>query len=231
MKADKFKMAACAQCLEYKPISNFRKYYNGNGNYYKRCKACERINKRYKYLHSKIHANIHTNNQAIEAKELEEMTKMQTLYSVLTTKGAEIPSLPGIENTNRSTESTLDSMLKAHNVSVPTAKKQPAFTLHDVDNNAVDNVVEEHLDDKSTEVEDNRPPEVPLHEIDLMLRRDFAGADPDDLYDEYDILKEKYRPQIGVDALDNYNPVFNDTYKHELETLLNKIMDYEDSLN
>lgn len=46
----------CKQCGEVKPLAEFRKYYNTNG-YYTKCKDCERINSREKYLNSKAKLN------------------------------------------------------------------------------------------------------------------------------------------------------------------------------
>ena len=42
----------CKQCGEVKPLAEFRKYYHSTGRYTK-CKDCERINSREKYLNSK----------------------------------------------------------------------------------------------------------------------------------------------------------------------------------
>lgn len=46
----------CKQCGEVKPLAEFRKYYHANGRYTK-CKSCERINSREKYLSSKAKLN------------------------------------------------------------------------------------------------------------------------------------------------------------------------------
>lgn len=61
----------CRQCGEVKPISNYRPYYSGAGNYTV-CKSCEKINSRAKYLARK-------GDKATEADKAE-LAKIEQLY-------------------------------------------------------------------------------------------------------------------------------------------------------
>ena len=72
----------CRQCGEIQPISNFRPYYSGSGNY-TICKTCEKINSRAKYLKRK-------GDKATDT-ELSELSKIEQLYEMQRLCGFEPP--------------------------------------------------------------------------------------------------------------------------------------------
>ena len=71
----------CKQCGEFKPLAAFRKYYHSNGRYTK-CKDCECINSREKYLNSKAKLN---------EKEQEQLDKIHQLWDMQRSQGLTPP--------------------------------------------------------------------------------------------------------------------------------------------
>lgn len=68
---------------------------------------------------------------------------------------------------------------------------------------------------------------VELHE---WLTKDLSDFEPDYLQDEIvDALTKKYRPQIGVDQLNNYKPIYDDKYRDVLNQIIKRFDEYEDN--
>lgn len=74
----------CKQCGELKPIEQYRKYYGGRKGYYNTCKLCEKINARYKYLHSK--------GESVDWQEEDELSKIEKLYEAQRAAGLRPPN-------------------------------------------------------------------------------------------------------------------------------------------
>lgn len=74
-------MKKCQQCGEIKPFSSYRKYYRSSG-YYTKCKDCERINSREKYLRGKAKLN---------DDEQSELDKIYKLWDAQRSKGLRPP--------------------------------------------------------------------------------------------------------------------------------------------
>lgn len=101
----------CKQCGEYKPLDNYRSYYTSNGRYTK-CKDCERINSREKYLNSKAKLN---------DKELDELNKIHMLWDMQRGEGLTPPR--SRNNIN------LDSMLARYDKPDVPAELEALLTL------------------------------------------------------------------------------------------------------
>lgn len=90
MRPDKYGMLTCSQCGEYHPKSNHRKYFpsqtkgEDRDSYYKQCKRCERINKRYIYLLKKDNKT---------EQDSRDISITETLYKELQARGFEVPSI------------------------------------------------------------------------------------------------------------------------------------------
>ena len=74
----------CKQCGEIKPLTQFRKYYGGRKGTYTRCKQCERINSREKYLTAK--GDTRDNDEDIE------LSKIHRLYDYQRSMGLQPPT-------------------------------------------------------------------------------------------------------------------------------------------
>lgn len=72
----------CKQCGELLPISNFRPYYTGSGNY-NVCSKCEKINSRFKYLTRK--------GDKATAADKSELAKIEQLYEYQRLAGLKPP--------------------------------------------------------------------------------------------------------------------------------------------
>lgn len=66
-------MKICKQCGQKKELSEYRNYYNGRTGQYSRCKECEKINSRCKYLRKKERSA----NEQIELDSIEELYELQ----------------------------------------------------------------------------------------------------------------------------------------------------------
>lgn len=90
------KIRRCRQCGETKDINSFRRYYNRSSGHYRTCKACERINARYKYLSCK--------DKLSEAEEKEQIA-IEDLYMHQESVGLRPP-------TTRHRSSVMDEVAK-----------------------------------------------------------------------------------------------------------------------
>ena len=73
----------CKQCGSILPISSFRKYYGGRTGTYTKCKTCEKINSREKYLRRK--------GEACSQQEADELAKIHALYELQADRGFSPP--------------------------------------------------------------------------------------------------------------------------------------------
>ena len=73
----------CKQCGNILPIGSFRKYYGGRSGTYTKCKTCEKINSREKYLRKK--------GAACSQQETEELAKVHALYELQADRGFSPP--------------------------------------------------------------------------------------------------------------------------------------------
>lgn len=73
----------CKQCGNILPIGSFRKYYGGRSGTYTKCKTCEKINSREKYLRKK--------GPACTQPEVEELEKIHALYDIQASRGFSPP--------------------------------------------------------------------------------------------------------------------------------------------
>lgn len=101
MRPDKFDMLTCVQCGEYHPKSNHRKYFpsqtkgEDRDSYYKQCKRCERINKRYTYLKKKENPT---------EQDLHDISVTEELFKELAARGLDVPSFGAKRNDDSATE-------------------------------------------------------------------------------------------------------------------------------
>ena len=79
----------CMQCGKNLPIVMFRPYGQGRKGVSRRCKDCESLNLRFKYLNKKDKLN---------EKEMNEMNAILDIYTALSNLGREVP----ISKTNKS---------------------------------------------------------------------------------------------------------------------------------
>lgn len=199
MKPDRYGMITCSQCGEYQPKSEHRKYFpsqtkgQDRESYYKQCKRCERINKRYTYLMRK-------DPDTLTQQDHKDMQVTEMLYNELKARGFEVPSV-GCGRGSKD-DSALDLLMKI--------TKGAAFV--------------EPTDQEIEIAEDKSLPK----DLAEMLYKDFHGLEPEKLYDQYDALRVKYAPQVGVD--DDFKPIYSEEYKELLQAILEKIEVYEDGL-
>ena len=73
----------CRQCGKNLPVSMFRAYGQGRKGTHRRCKSCESLNLRFKYLKRK-----HT----LSDKELKEVDSIIEIYKELKSFGYEVPT-------------------------------------------------------------------------------------------------------------------------------------------
>lgn len=81
----------CMQCGKNLPISMFRPYGQGRKGVFRRCKSCESLNYRYKYLNKK---------SKLSEKEQNEIDAILGIYTALSNLGREVPSIKVVK-TNR----------------------------------------------------------------------------------------------------------------------------------
>ena len=72
----------CKRCGVERPEDEFRQYYNGKPGSYTYCKKCESIEQRRKYLVNKAEKT---------EDELEELDKINQLYSLRAAAGLVVP--------------------------------------------------------------------------------------------------------------------------------------------
>lgn len=92
----------CKQCGSILPISSFRSYYGGRAGTYTKCKTCEKINSREKYLRKK--------GEACSAQELEELEKIRALYELQASRGF---SPPRVTKQERPVD-TVDALINSY---------------------------------------------------------------------------------------------------------------------
>lgn len=77
----------CVQCGEVKSASQFRQYYGGRKGSYRRCKVCEKVNNRWKYLSNKSDSD-----KELTEAESTELSQIMQLYDLLERRGLEPPT-------------------------------------------------------------------------------------------------------------------------------------------
>lgn len=80
----------CRQCGEIRPISEFRRYYGGLNGTYTKCKQCEKLNSRVKYLERK-------GDKATEADKAE-LAKLHQVYELQRVCGYKPPQRRGVSS-------------------------------------------------------------------------------------------------------------------------------------
>lgn len=93
----------CKQCGNILPVSSFRNYYGGRTGTYTKCKTCEKINSREKYLRKK--------GSACNDYELEELDKIHALYELQASRGF---SPPRVSNQARVVD-TVEALTNSYN--------------------------------------------------------------------------------------------------------------------
>ena len=200
MKADIYDMLICSQCGEYHPKSNHRKYFPSQSkgeSYYKQCKRCERINKRYIYLQKKLTPTV----QDIRDIEITEL-----LYKELQARGLEVPSVGKGPKTCGESAITLLNKITKGRVDISNIKPTALVDERQVDERFI-----------------NEPKEL----IDTLYR-ELHGLEPEELYREYDELRAKYAPQVGVGQ--DFAPIWDTAHSEILQAILERIETYEDEL-
>ena len=91
----------CKQCGSILPLSSFRKYYGGRDGTYTKCKTCEKINSREKYLRKK--------GSACKNYELDELEKIHSLYALQESRGFSPPRVTKQERTVDTVSAILSS--------------------------------------------------------------------------------------------------------------------------
>lgn len=196
-------MKRCVQCGLLKDVQEFRLYTysrrrNTSGRY-RLCKDCEAINSRYVRAKRLVFtATPELKQSESYATALETIEKTEQLYILLRSKNLRVPEKKHQE------ESVLDKLLEFH--SAPSTV-----------NTVVTETKEEAL-----------PSELASWlsaEIDDWLEQDIS---PEYLQETvYESLKAKYRPQTGIDR-ETFIPLYDDTYKDALNSILRKFDDYEE---
>jgi hypothetical protein len=67
--------------------TQFRQYYGGRKGYYKRCKVCEKVNNRWKYLSNKSDSD-----KELTEAESNELSQIMQLFDLLERRGLEPPT-------------------------------------------------------------------------------------------------------------------------------------------
>lgn len=208
MRPDEFGMLTCAECGEYQPKSAHRKYFPSQTNgedresYYKQCKRCERINKRYAYLIKKTDPT---------EQDLRDINVTERLYKELTARGYEVPAFnQGIRKSDDSAINLLNKITKGRVTadSIEHVNMEPESYQY--------NIAEQFVDEPGDLLD--------------MLYKELHGIEPDALYRQYDELKDKYAPQIGVDEGNNYAPIIDQRHSEILQAIIERINEYEDGL-
>jgi hypothetical protein len=166
----------CKQCGEIRPISEFRRYYGGLNGTYTRCKSCEKINSRVKYLERK-------GDKATEADKAE-LDKLHQIYELQRMCGYNPPQRR-VAHSDR-----LDAIIGS-------------------------------LSNKAAE-----RAEVPT-ELTRWLTEELTDVPEYYLDSVYADLRRKYMPIKRVDP-ETMLPVYDDSYAHVLEQILDRFNEYED---
>ena len=208
----------CVQCGLLKEEEAFRRYTyskeKDTKGRYRVCKSCEAINSAYKRAkqweaeHDKKYSD---NLIAIEPvqefsthrKNVELIRRTEKLYELLESRGLRIPVYR--EEIKQEQPDNIDQLFTFYTeAATPSAPaRQP------IEQGAIPDELNHWLTMDSQEWRDN-------------------NISPEYLQETvYESLKAKYRPQIGIDK-EKLIPIFDDTYKEILNSILHRFDDYEE---
>ena len=212
----------CKQCGILKEVTEFRSYTyakkKGTEGKLSICKDCENINTIYKRAKTAIDSNpeYFKKDQFMDDPKLEkalvDMHKINKLYDTLESRGLHTPrqvqhvdARDPISDSIEKLQAFYDSGIQLRSGSSSTNFVAPIVP-------------------PATDVPDD---------LKYWLDTPFTtwqekGLDPEYLQETvYESLKAKYRPQLGVNK-DTYLPIYDDTYKAELNTILKRFDEYEE---
>lgn len=208
-------MKRCVQCGILKETDAFRPYTYSrqketNGRY-RICRTCEAINVAYNRAKDTVADPSEQQTSSGQLSKCAELVeKTEQLYNMLASRGLRVPTREKTEENN------LDRLLAFYDVAVLTggSKAVPTEVIEpDAVEQAFSITVPDELNqwllvDKQVWIDSNISPEYLQETV-------------------YESLKAKYRPQIGVDH-NTYLPIYDDTYKPILNSILRRFDDYEE---
>jgi hypothetical protein len=210
----------CKQCGLLKEVIQFRSYTYakkmGTEGKLSICKDCENINTIYKRAMALLNDNreyFKSDNFATDPKMEKAVTdaqKINRLYDTLEARGLHTPRQ--------------SQHAEARDPITDSIEKLQAF---------YDAPVQAQRSNAVTFVVPVLAPESIPDDLKYWLDEPFStwqekGLDPEYLQETvYESLKAKYRPQIGVNK-ETYLPVYDDTYKTQLNAILKRFDEYEE---
>lgn len=200
-------MKRCIQCGILKNAENFRPYTyakekNTTGRF-RICRSCESVNTTYKQLGKKLNGVeplYKSDEYEIMRAQREQIRRM---YEILEQHGLRTPLQRERERPMDPIQATIRQLTEFYAEPAPvTAARTEALT--DI-------------------------PDELLSWLDAPMEEWVEhGLSPEYLQETiYESLKAKYRPQTGVDK-DTYLPIYDDTYKSVLNSILRRFDDYEE---
>lgn len=145
--------------------------------------------------------------RAKETGDLAEVERIMNLYTMLEAKGLHTPLS---RKPRESVEDEVDAILAFHNTNGAVPRVSPILCA---------------------QINVDMP-----SELEYWINSTFEDWIEDDISPEYlqetiyESLKAKYRPQVGVDR-DRFVPLYDDTYKDILNSILKRFDEYEDMMS
>ena len=209
----------CKQCGLLKEVDAFRSYTyakkKGTEGKLSICKDCENINSIYKRATTAIESNpeYFKKDQFMDDPKLEkalaDAQKINKLYDTLEANGLHTPRLAQHVETRDPVTDSIEKLQSFYDSGVKIHSSTVKYVAPLLD---------------ATDIPDD---------LKYWLDTAFSvwtekGLDPEYLQETvYESLKAKYRPQIGVDK-EKYLPIYDDTYKSELNAILKRFDEYEE---
>lgn len=201
----------CVQCGLLKNIDEFRPYtYSNEKNTegrYRLCRDCETLNTKYRRDLQYVEENAAAvqsggGNPKIYADKAQFIARIETLYTMLESKGLRTP--------------LSKAQAKKDNTTLAIEQLEKFYSAPQQTTVAISSTVQ-------------TPDELLQWLNESALDWAEMGFTPEYLQETvYESLKAKYRPQTGFDKT-SFLPVYDDTFKEILNQILKKFDDYEES--
>ena len=209
----------CKQCGMLKDETAFRQYSyakaKGTTGRYRICRDCESINTTMRRSMDRLETigplTVDTPCETIEeARRLKAtVEKISSLYTQLKARGLQIPTIR-IREERPKAEDMVDHLLEFYGQSPLEQALETTVEKTPETQTAIPDDLASWLDGDPQEWAEK-------------------GLSPEYLQEVvYESLKAKYRPQLGVDP-SKMVPIYDDTYKRELNAILRRFDDYEEA--
>lgn len=189
----------CVQCGILKAEDAFRKYtYSVKAGTAGRYRVC----KECESLNSRYST---LSKNASSAEQKYELECIEELYLLLASKGLRVPTIKRISKQN-----TLDKLMQFYDTGANRPKANATASPISEEIVGIPEELASWLSAPQSDwIENKLSPEYLQETV-------------------YESLKNKYRPQTGVDK-DKYIPIYDDTYKSVLNSILKRFDDYEEA--